>query len=130
MTAASLALLGSLAAGDTATWTETYSTKGVGTGKALTPSGTVSDGNGGANYSVTLAINTTGVITARALIVSATGINKTYDGTSAATVTLSDDRLAGDTVTDNYTSAAFADKNVGTGKTVTVTSISISGADA
>ena len=39
-------------------------------------------------------------------------------------------RLAGDVFTDSYTSAAFSDKNVGMDKTVTVTGISLSGADA
>src|ERR1043166_8059908 len=68
--------------------------------------------------------------TPRPLTVVASGINKVYDGTTTATVTLSDDHLAGDSVTDSYVSAAFSDKNVGTGKTVTVSGISIGGADA
>jgi hypothetical protein len=54
---------GSLASGDTAAFSETYDTKAVGTGKTLTPSGSVNDGNGGANYAVTFATNTTGAIT-------------------------------------------------------------------
>ena len=62
---------------------------------------------------------TTADITPRPLTVSATGVNKVYDGTTAATVTLSDDRVAGDVFTDTYATATFADKNVGTGKTVT-----------
>jgi hypothetical protein len=45
-------------------------------------------------------------------------------------VTLSDNRVAGDTLSRSYTSASFADKNVGTAKTVSVSGISISGADA
>src|SRR5439155_6147054 len=53
-----------------------------------------------------------------------------YDGTTAATVTLSDDHLFGDDVSDSYVAASFADKNVGTAKPVSVTGISISGADA
>src|SRR5205823_1379388 len=69
-------------------------------------------------------------ITAKALTMSATGINKVYDGTATATVTLSDNRLSGDVFTDAYTSATFANKNVGVGKTISVTGISISGADA
>ena len=58
---------------------------------------------------------------------TATGVNKVYDGTTTATVTLSDDRVCGDVLTDSYTAPAFADKNVGTGKPVSVTAISISG---
>ena len=55
---------GSLGSGDTATFTETYDTKNVGTGKTLTPAGSVSDGNGGNNYTVTFVTDTTGAINA------------------------------------------------------------------
>ncbi len=56
---------GSIQTGDTEpAWTETYDTANVGTGKTLTPAGTVIDGNGGANYSVSFVPDVTGVITA------------------------------------------------------------------
>src|SRR5438445_3530919 len=58
------------------------------------------------------------------------GATNLYDGTASATVTLSDDRVSGDVFTDSYTSASFANKNVGTAKTVSVSGISISGSDA
>src|SRR5204863_5433 len=64
------------------------------------------------------------------LTISATGVNKGYDGTTAAVAHLSDDRVSGDVFTASYTSASFADKNVANGKTVTVTGLSISGTDA
>ena len=54
---------GSLPSGDTAAFTESYNTPAVGTGKTLTVSGSVNDGNGGADYSVTLVSNTAGAIT-------------------------------------------------------------------
>ena len=38
---------GILAYTDTVTWTQTYDNRNVGTGKTLTPAGTVNDGNGG-----------------------------------------------------------------------------------
>ena len=57
-------------------------------------------------------------------------MNKVYDGTTTATVTFSDDRLSGDNLTASYTTALFSDKNVGSGKTVSVNGISVSGADA
>ena len=50
-----------------------------------------------------------------------------YDGTTTASVTLSDDRISGDVFSDSYTSALFADKNVANGKTVNVSGISITG---
>jgi len=57
---------GALQGTDTANFTEAYSTATVGTGKTLIPSGTVTDGNSGNNYSYTFVNNTTGVITAGA----------------------------------------------------------------
>src|SRR5207244_8756081 len=68
-------------------------------------------------------------ITGRELHVSATGVSRVYDGTAAATVTLTSDKLGADDVSAAYTSASFASKNVGTGKAVSVSGISISGAD-
>src|SRR5205807_2396051 len=53
---------GSLAASDTASFTETFADRNVGTGKRLSPAGSVSDGNGGNNYSVTYVPVHTGVI--------------------------------------------------------------------
>ena len=102
----------------------------MGTGKTLTPAGSVTDGNSGQNYTVTFVNNSTGAITARPLTVTATGVNKIYDRTTAATVSLADDRVAGDVLTDSYSTATFADRNVGTSKPVSVSGISISGADA
>jgi hypothetical protein len=69
-------------------------------------------------------------VTPFALAVSATGVNRTYDGLTDASVTLSDDRFAGDLLTDSYTSASFGNGNVGTGRKVNVSGISVTGADA
>jgi autotransporter-associated beta strand protein len=55
---------GTVAGGDTAAFIETYDTPNAGTGKTLTPSGSVTDGNGGANYAVTFVNNVNGVINA------------------------------------------------------------------
>src|SRR5207249_7580853 len=44
---------GVLQGSDTANFIETYNNKNAGTGKTLTPSGTVSDGNSGNNYTYT-----------------------------------------------------------------------------
>jgi hypothetical protein len=129
-TAAAIPTVTALVSGDTPNFIEAYSNKNVGTGKTLIPSGTVSDDNSGNNYAVTFDSVTTGVITPLTLTVTATGVDKVYDGTTNATVTLSDNHLSGDTVTDSYTSASFADPNVGTTKPVSVSGISISGADA
>lgn len=80
----------------------------------------------GSNYTLTLGGTETFVITVRTLNVTATGVNKVYDATTDATVTLLDDRVLGDNLLIGYT-AAFAEKNIGTNKPVSVTVISISG---
>src|SRR5205823_5127610 len=111
--------------------TASFANKNVGTSKTVTATGLSLSGSDAGNY--TLASTTAGAtadISARSLTVNATGQNRAYDGTAAATVTLSDNRVSGDTLTDSYTSAAFADKNVGAGKAVNVSGISVSGADA
>jgi len=60
-------------------------------------------------------------------------INKTADkagdGTTTATVTPSDNRISGDVFAVSDV-ALFADKNVGSAKAVTVSGISLTGADA
>ena len=124
--------VGTIAAGDTAAFTESYTTKTAGTGKTLVPAGSVTDGNSGNNYAVTFANNLTGVITAKPITVNATGVNKIYDGNTSATVTLSIPTgiVSGDVVTAAYTTATFANKNVANGKTVSVSGISLAGADA
>src|SRR5205085_1974265 len=107
-----------------------FATKTVGTAKTVSVSGISISGSDAANYTVNPTASTTADITARPLTVSATGVNKAYDGMTAATVTLADDKVSGDVFTDSYTTATFADKNVGTAKAVSVSGISISGADA
>jgi hypothetical protein len=57
---------GAIQGSDAANFTETYDTPAIGTGKTLTPSGTVNDGNGGKNYAYSFAAVNTGVITAAA----------------------------------------------------------------
>ncbi|MDO8810658.1 MAG: beta-propeller fold lactonase family protein, partial [Gallionella sp.] len=135
LTAAGVATVtgGTLFSGDTLSGgTFAFTDKNVGSGnKTVTATGiTVNDGNSGGNYSVSYASNTTSTITARALTVTAAGTNKVYDGTTAAAVTLSDNRISGDVLTDTYTGASFADKNAATGKAVSVIGITLTGTDA
>ena len=110
---------GTLQGSDTANFIETYGTKNAGTGKTLTPSGTVNDGNGGNNYSYTFVNDTTGVINQRALTVTAQTNTKTYDATTsaAATPSITTGTLQGSD-TANF-SETYGTKNVGTGKTLT-----------
>ena len=79
-----------LAPGDSANWIQTFDTKDAGSGKTLTPTGTVSDGNDGANYHVTFVAVHTGVITKAELTVTAENKSSQYsDHLAALTFTLS-----------------------------------------
>jgi hypothetical protein len=121
---------GMLVGGDTPGFAQAFDTKNVGTGKTLTAAGVVSDGNSGNNYAVTFHASTTGEIQARALLVAAAGVDKGYDGNTAAAVTLSDNRIPGDVLVLNYAAAAFGDRNTGSDKPVSVSGITVTGADA
>ena len=63
--------IGGLAGTDTGVFAQTFDNANVGTAKTLTPAGSVTDGNGGANYAMTFANNTTGVISQWAITVTA-----------------------------------------------------------
>src|SRR5262249_21942608 len=100
-------------------------------------SGIAISGADAANYTANTSASATANITAKGLSVS--GINaadKVYDATTSATLNTASAALvgviSGDAVTLNSASAAgaFADKNVGAAKTVNVSALSLSGADA
>src|SRR5262249_51774411 len=122
-----------IVAPDSASFFETFDTKNAGTGKTLTPAGSVSDGNSGKNYLATFIGVSTGRIDQLGLTGSITAADKVYDGTTAATITgrTLSGVVSGDDVTYVGGTATFADKNAGTtGKTVTGTGLSLSGTDA
>ena len=75
---------GSLAAGDTAAFSEAFDTRNAGTGKTLGVAGSVADGNTGANYAVTCVADAAGAVAARAITVTAAPSTRTYDGTTSA----------------------------------------------
>jgi filamentous hemagglutinin family protein len=108
-------------------------TKNVGT-QGLSSLGSLSLANGtglASNYQLSGGSDTV-TVTPLAITVTGTANNKTYDGTTVATLSAlgSSGVLAGDVVNFADTGAAFADKNVGVGKTVNITGITDTGADA
>ncbi|HYS96905.1 MAG TPA: YDG domain-containing protein, partial [Candidatus Dormibacteraeota bacterium] len=108
-----------------------FGDKNVGTGKPVSVSGISISGPDAGNYNLTNAIaGTLANITQRDLHVGAAGVNKIYDGTTAATVTLSTDKVPSDSVSASYTIASFADRNVGTNKAVSVAGLAIALTDA
>jgi len=108
----------------------TFASKAIGSGKTVSVSGLTLAGTNASNYNLTSPITTTANITARSLTITAKGVNKIYDGTTNASVTLTDNHVAGDAVTDSYTSAAFTNKNVGTAITINVSGLAIAGNDS
>ena len=95
----------------------------------------MADGSNGGlagNYSISAGQTSTANITAKSLtVLGITASNKTYDGNTVSTLDASSVTysgiISGDTFNGTYI-GAFSDKNVGSGKTVTITS-SYSGAD-
>jgi adhesin/invasin len=86
---------GTLATGDTATWTQTFDTAAVGTNKTLTPTGTVSHGatNVTSSYAITFVADTTGEITVGPASVTTSTVTAAphhvnNDGVDTVTVTV------------------------------------------
>jgi hypothetical protein len=123
---------GTLQGSDTASFTQTYDTKNVGTSKTMTATGVVTDGNSGNNYSYTFVTSTSGTITAKSLSVTGTTIaSKVYNG-SAVSGAVTVGTLAGFVGTETVTATAtglYADANFGTGKTAAVTYTLVNGAN-
>ncbi len=120
------AVYSGLVSGDvfTGSYTGAFSDKNVGTGKTvnITPSYSGADVN---NYSVTDQSSTTADISAKALTATASASNKTYDGGTTASTTLTFTGLVGSETLGQTVGSTFDNKNVGTNKTVTVNSITL-----
>src|SRR5204863_26736 len=111
--------------------TATFDTALVGTGKPVTVSGIVLSGGAAGNYTLaSTTATTTANITAVALTPTVTAANKTYDGTTAAITTCALIGVVGSDVVTCAGTATFDTAFVGTGKTVTVSGIALSGAAA
>ena len=119
-------------AGDVLAYTSTasFADKNAANGKTVSVSGIVLGGQDAGNYALaSTTASTSANIAKRTLVASATGLNKTYDGGTAATVLLGDDRVAGDQLSLGFGGASFANKNAGNGKTVTITDVTLGGGD-
>ncbi len=114
--------------------TANFADKNAASAKAVTVTGTtlVDTSTGLArNYTVSNPTGLTASITPASLLVRATGAaSRVYDTTTNASVTLADNRIAGDVLTISNSGASFADKNAGANKTVTVNGIALGGTDA
>ena len=108
-----------------------FSDKNVANDKLVTVSGISLSGKDAGNYAYNASALTTADITPKSITVTAIGQNKVYDATLNAAVTLASSGLVkGDSVTFTSAAALMDNKNVGTGKLVTVNGIGALGSDA
>ena len=113
--------------------TAAYADKNVGNGKTVTFSGFTLSGEAAANYTViSQPADTMADITAKEITIVGSLVEQTkvYDGTAAAAVTNAGApsvNYDGDNLTIVAGKAAYDNKNVGTGKTVTFTGFTLSG---
>ncbi len=121
---------------DTSAAVGTFLSKEIGTGKTVQISGLTISGASATNYALTQP-TTTANITAKELTVTGiTAANKVYDSTRQATLATASASLvgiAGSDAVQLVTAAAngvFADANAGTGKTVQVSGLALTGGDA
>ncbi|MFV0359240.1 YDG domain-containing protein [Tropicimonas sp.] len=114
--------------------TGAYADRNAGTNKSYAISDILLGGVDAANYYLTGASSfsgTNGTITPRELTALFSADDKVYDGNRDASVSgQSADIVSGDQVGFAQGSALFSDKNVGSGKSVAITGISLTGSDA
>jgi RNase P/RNase MRP subunit p29 len=117
---------------NSSTYTANFNNKNVGTAKPVTVSGVTLSGGDAGNYTVSQPSGLTANITVLHITGSFTASTKVYDGTTAATVLTGSlsGTISGDIVSLTGGAATFNNKNVGTGKTVTLTGATLTGADA
>jgi len=111
--------------------TYAFADRNAGVGKTVTAAGVALTGADAANYDLASVSTAIADILRKALTGTVTAQNKTYDGTTTASgsITLAG-VIAGDSVGTTAGAYAFADANAGSGQTVTVSGVSLNGADA
>jgi len=115
--------------------TATFSDANVGNGKTVTVTGLSLTGSAAGNYQLSsTSASTTASITGITVTPAVTVSDKPYDGTTTATIATRalTGVLSADTSNVSLTgnTATFSDANVGNGKTVTVTGLSLTGSAA
>ena len=120
---------------DTSTATANFLNVNVGTNKTVRLSSLGLSGTDAGNYAIGDQSTTASITAATVTLASMTADDKTYDGAVSATIS-SYGALSGVLGADvvnldpSSASASFDNKNVGTGKTVTVSGLTITGAGA
>jgi len=116
------------------TATGSFADKTVGTNKLVTVSGLALTGADAGNYTPSLPSLSANITTTTANVTGLTVVSKVYDATTVATLTGTASLagvVPGDVVNLSGTATgSFADQTVGTNKTVTVSGLALTGADA
>ena len=110
-----------------------FNDKNIGKAKAVTVTGLTLAGADAANYTLGSSNSLSADITPKDLAVSVvTAASKVYDGSTAATLSggVLSGAVAGDAVALGTPTGTFSDKNIGLGKTVAITGLTLSGSDA
>ncbi len=111
----------------------TFNNKNVGNNKAITLPTYTLTGADASKYTLTQPTGVTANITKKTVTITGiTASNKPYDGNTTATVTKGtlNGQISGDNVSITKGTGAFDTKDVGAGKTVTLSGYGLSGADA
>ncbi|MBC6981405.1 YDG domain-containing protein [Caulobacter sp. 17J80-11] len=111
--------------------TFTFADRNAGSDKVVTVSGVTLNGDDAGNYTLSLPASALADIFQKALTVTVVAHDKTYDGTTAGTGTVSLGGVVGaDAVGTSTGTFTFADRNAGADKVVTVSGVTLTGADA
>jgi hypothetical protein len=116
--------------------TGTFATSAVGNDQTVTISGLTLSGTNAGNYTVVQPTTTANITQGTVTVTGVTASNKTYDGTTDATIDTSGAALAGVIVGESVTldtssaTGSFDTKAAGTGKTVTISGLTLTGPNA
>jgi hypothetical protein len=115
----------------------TFADKNAGVGKTVTITGLSLGGTDAGNYTLSSSTASSTADISKAAISAVSGItaaNKVYDGKTSATLNTNAAAFGGEISGDNLTVTGgvgtFADKNAGAGKSVSISGLSLGGADA
>ncbi|MDD3026330.1 MAG: YDG domain-containing protein [Aliarcobacter skirrowii] len=126
---------GDIVSGDFSSLSGVFLDKNAGNNKAITISGVTINGADKDNYNITNQANTTANISKKDItaVTDITALNKTYDGTTDATLVTTNAKFIGMVANDKLNIATskgtFEDKSVGTNKIVNISNIALGGDD-
>jgi filamentous hemagglutinin family protein len=111
--------------------TFTFDSRNAGVNRTVTISGATLTGADAGNYTLTVPASTLADILQRAITATATAEDRVYDGTTAATGSLQlNGVVAGDNVSVGGATFTFDNRNAGVNRTVTISGVTLTGADA